>query len=62
MESSGGMFTFCMASVCVVIDFLLQCNLYFLYEARLEAMMQSDPTDCNIRNGTCALHHTRRML
>ena len=36
--------------------------MYFFYEARREAMMFSDPTDCDNINGTCRLHSTRHML
>ncbi|KAG2648217.1 hypothetical protein PVAP13_1NG042308, partial [Panicum virgatum] len=32
------------------------------YEARLEAMMFSNPTDCNNINGTCLFHSTCHML
>jgi hypothetical protein len=36
--------------------------LYFLYEAWLDAMMFSDPTDCRMYDGTCVSHSSRHML
>ena len=33
-----------------------------LYEAWIEAMMLSDPTDCTMRDGTCMCHLPRHML
>ena len=35
---------------------------FTFYEARLEAMKLSDPTNCIIRNGTCKEHFPRCML
>ena len=37
-------------------------KICIFYEARLEAMMFSNPTDCNNINGTCLFHSTCHML
>jgi hypothetical protein len=50
-----------MASIVSSIKFQLQYNFHFC-EARLEAMMLSNPTDCDIYDGNCIRHGSHRML
>jgi len=36
--------------------------IFIFFEARLEAMMLSNPTDCDMDNGICLRHYPRHML
>ena len=63
MESSSSTFTFHMANICLMYEYNYdKITLIYFYEARLEAMMLSNPTDCVIRDGICREHTPRHML
>jgi hypothetical protein len=62
MESLNGMFIFCMTSIRFFYCFPILIKFVFFIEAWIEAMMFSEPTDCEMYNGTCVPHSSCHML